>query len=129
MKIWLVRHVRTKKFMPSRMFRTRSAGWSWWEPDSEEEQHRPHDTNPRVFYTERSAIKAIAMWTQGGWRRSQGETHSYDGTEYYDEMELMKPDYPRAKGDLEIIVGELTLPVSSDAPSNPPAPKISPADE
>lgn len=107
--IWVIQHVRTKKFMPSRMFRIRSAGWSWWEPDSEEEQHKPHDANPRVFYSERSAINAVAMWTQGGWRRSQGTHHSYDGPEDYDEMEPMKPDYPRAKGDLVILKGHIAI--------------------
>jgi hypothetical protein len=104
MKVFAIRHKPTGEWMPHRLNRT-PGGWSHWIPG--DELDKPHDANPRLFFTLQSARNALTMWLQGKWKRDQGTSYSFDGPEGYDEMTVNAPPVPRTRGDMEIVELEL----------------------
>ncbi len=105
MKVFAIKHKPSGEWMPHRMNRA-PGGWSHWTPGAAED--KPHDMNPRLFFTLQSARNALTMWLQGKWERHQGTNHSYfDGPEDYDNMIVNTPSVPRCRGDMEIVELEL----------------------
>ena len=104
--VFALRHKATGLFMPSRMYRTSSGGWSYWEPLCQDtSQHTPHNTNPRIFFTEKSARNAQVMWEQGIWCKVYGRIDCSVPFGPEEEVGLAPHAgvHPRAKGDLEIV--------------------------
>lgn len=106
MIVYALRHKATGKFMPSRMYRTAAAGYSFWNPHETRPGWLPHDQNPRIFFTLQSAKNAKAMWGAGEWRKHYS---SVDCSVPFGPEELVgvapdTPETPRAKDDLEIVV-------------------------
>lgn len=101
--VFALRHVATGRFMPARMYRTSGAGWSYWNPHETREGWKPHDENPRIFFTHQSAKNAAAMWTAGEWKRHRGTSYSFDGVDNFDYLEVKTPEAPRRRGDLEVV--------------------------
>ncbi len=63
MEVFALRHKPTGEWMPARMYRTSRGGWSYWEPGSLD--NRPHDGNPRIFFSLVSARNALTAWLRG----------------------------------------------------------------
>lgn len=107
MKVWAIRHKPTGAWMPSRMFRASSGGWSYWIPGPAPEGwagYDGHDKNPRVFYSLQSARNALTMWLQGTWERKSGTTVDWEGIpDGYDDMHVNAPPMERKRGDMEIV--------------------------
>lgn len=107
MKVWAIQHIPTGKWMPCRMFRTSRAGWSRWDPAGSSAE-APHDQNPRIFFTERAAANALAMWLQGMWAMAYTEGDYFNPPEPA-RLAPSTPPTPRRREDMKIVVGELTL--------------------
>lgn len=110
MTVYALRHKSTGLYMPSRMGRTSRAGWSHWEPLWQHTpQHKPHDTNPRIFFSEKSARNAQAMWEAGAWGRVYEPLDFSIPNGFVEEVGLApsRGIHPRAKGDLEIVLFSL----------------------
>src|ERR1043165_6722757 len=72
--VYTLWHVGRQEFMPCRMFRTSARGFSHWpDPDI-----KPHDPNPRIFYTLQAARNALAMWQMGKWERTEMPGEMFD---------------------------------------------------
>lgn len=110
MKVWTIKHKPTGAFMPARMYRTAYSGWSYWKPAETREGYKPHDANPRVFFTLQGARNALTAWLAGEWKREQGVTSSYFDPEPYDDLSVSAPAVARRREDMEIVEGELVLP-------------------
>lgn len=106
MKVYALRHKATGEFMPAKMFRTASRGWSHWAPGPKVEA--PYDANPRLFFTHKGADNSRVLWAQGVFKRHVGSYTGFDSVEHYDETEVVAPPTPRHKDDLEIVTYELT---------------------
>lgn len=106
MIVYALRHKATGKFMPSRMYRTSLAGFSFWNPHETRPGWLPHDQNPRIFFTRQSAKNAKVMWEAGEWRKRFGpvDCSMPFGPEEFVGVAPDAPEIPRAKGDLEIVV-------------------------
>jgi len=105
--VYAIRHKPTQQFMPTRLNRS-PGGWSHWSPGyvhPEYGEDKPHDPNPRLFFTPIAARNALAMWLQGCWYRSQGTSNGsyWDPPEPYDEMTVELPPAPRRREDMEIV--------------------------
>lgn len=109
MKVFVIRHKPTGKYMPSRMFRTRGSGWSHWEPTETRPGYLPHDQNPRIFFSWKSASNALTMWLAGRWKTGHTSGSYFEPPESTGP-EPYAPDQPRQRDDMEIVEVELALP-------------------
>lgn len=105
-EVFAIRHKPTGRFMPIRMFRTSSRGFSYWEPTETRPGYLPYDRNPRLFYSRQSAINAITMWSMGQWENAPTACGPFDEPER--ELAPMQPDVDRRRDDLEIVEFHLT---------------------
>lgn len=108
MKVWIIRHKPTGKPMPARMFRTAASGWSFWNPYEKRPGYRPHDENPRIFFSEQAARNALAMWLQGEWKKQFSSVTYFEPSEYEGNAPSV-PELERKREDMEIVAGELVL--------------------
>ncbi len=105
-RVYAIRHIPTQAYMPCRMFRTRSGGWSLWNPGPYVDGWGGcdgFDKNPRLFFTLRSAQNALSAWLQGVHTRSTGGSGGFDGDDYWDEITIETPPVPRVRAEMEII--------------------------
>lgn len=100
--VYVIRHKPTGKFMPCRMFRTMNSGWSHWEPTETRPGYKPHDENPRIFFTLQSARNALTMWLAGAWVKGQTQGNYFEPPEETGP-EPRRPEQPRQREDMEII--------------------------
>lgn len=101
MKVYVIRHKLSGKFMPARMFRTTNRGASWWEPGTSV----PHDPSPRIFPTAHAARSALGQWLLGPVEKFQ--TQGYEDPYPEVEMQHVAPAAPRVREDMEIVECEL----------------------
>lgn len=110
MKVYALRHKATGKFMPVRMYRTSGAGWSFWNPYETRPGYLPHDQNPRLFFTKKSAQNAKSMWEKGEWIQRYSRPTLFDPSEEpIGPAAKMPAENPRQKDDLEIVEMRLTV--------------------
>lgn len=105
MEVFAIRHKPTGAWMPHRMYRTSSRGWSHWNPGLPTD-YPPHDTNPRIFFTLQSARNALTMWLQGAWKNTQTQGTYFDPPEDAGPAPY-KPPVERKRDEMEIVT--LTL--------------------
>lgn len=103
MIVYALRHKATGKFMPSKMFRTSSAGFSYWNPHEMRPGYLPHDQNPRIFFSRQSAKNAKSMWEAGEWKKEVSQPTYFEPWSELLGNSVNEPESPRAKGDLEIV--------------------------
>lgn len=105
--VFAIQHVPSGDFMPARMFRTSGRGWSTWK--SGPEYDKPHDPNPRIFFSLPSAVRAQAAWYAGVW----GHVQVSDGLFGPEEDGQVKPvpTCGRDEGTLRIVPLYLTGPL------------------
>ena len=105
MIVYAIRHKPTQQFMPTRLNRS-PGGWSHWSPGyvhPEYGEDKPHDPNPRLFFTPIAARNALAMWLQGTWKRDRGTAWNLEGPEDWDHVLVNPPPAPRRREDMEIV--------------------------
>lgn len=105
MKVYAIKHKPTGQWMPARMTRTSSRGWSHWSPGYVHPvygESKPHDPSPRIFFTLQSARNALTMWLQGTW-----EVKHYPGSHFEPpedgSPEPNTPPAPRSRDDMGIV--------------------------
>lgn len=107
LEAFAILHIPTGEYMPSRMFRGSSGGWSHWIPGPEPDGWcgcRGFDKNPRIFFSLRSAQNALTAWLMGIHRRESGVTHDWEGIpDGFDDHIVDAAPVPRVRGDMEII--------------------------
>ena len=103
MIVYCLRHKVTGKWMPARMFRASSHGWSFWNPYETRPGYVPHDANPRVFFTKQSALNAKSMWEAGEWRKGWTAGSYFEPPEETTPAPYDPEDHKRARGDLEVV--------------------------
>lgn len=107
MRVFAIRHKATGLFMPSRMFRTNTRGWSTWEPG--DKAYGGYNKTPRLFDSWVGALRAIIAWAAGPWiaplaTEGDWETGCYD----YQDIPCPKGKSSRNKNELEIVELNLT---------------------
>ena len=115
MILYAIKHVPTDTFMPARMFR-QAHGWSWWEPHETRMDYTPHDPNPRLFYSLRSARNSLTAWLRGPLTRQEVEDGSLDcsatpsSPDYHTEVLPAKHSkaFPRSRSTMLIVSFDLT---------------------
>lgn len=60
---YAIRHRPSGAFMPAKMFRIASGGFTWWEPGKE--GYEGHSKLPRLFPDRHAAAVALTMWLKG----------------------------------------------------------------
>lgn len=63
MIFYAVKHIATGEYMPAKMFRTRSAGFTWWEPG--DEHLGGYTAAPRLWVEKSGASRALHRWIHG----------------------------------------------------------------
>ena len=102
MEVYSIRHIPTGRFMPYRMHRSYTRGWSYWGPL----QPHEYDGMPRIFFTRRAAINALSMWLHGVWKNDTTCSGEY-GEDISVETVPFAPAQPRHRNEMEIVVMEL----------------------
>jgi hypothetical protein len=109
--VFAIRHKPTGAFMPSRMFRAGSGrGWTHWDPnDATAGGYGGFDKNPRVFFTRKSANKALGAWLAGPWEKTRVDEGDWvTGYTTFDGPPVpFTPKVPRLSAEMEIV--SLTL--------------------
>lgn len=104
MKIFFVRHIKTKLYIPNPYGR-QGRGGSHTEPTD------PGD-NARIFLSERSAKLFIGTWAKGKYVCDRGVSYGNPGNDweddYYEEVSII-PVESRNKADMEVITREIDL--------------------
>lgn len=113
MEVFAIKHKPTGEYMPARMSRTSSRGWSHWVPGPAPDGWGGcdgYDKNPRVFFTLQSARNALTAWLKGMHNCSRGTTSgTWDSPpESYEVIEIAAPPVERKREDMEIVTLELT---------------------
>lgn len=114
MILYAIKHIPTGNLMPARMFKQAGSGWSWWEPTETRPGYKPHDPNPRLFFTRASAANALGQWLRGPLNRQDVNMGSVDCSvpwspdEYRTEVCAVDPEFldthpPRRREDMEIM--------------------------
>lgn len=101
---YAIRHIRTGKLMPARMWKNSAAGYTFWEPESPEypEYEGIPDNGPRLFTSHRAAMMAKNKWIVGPLEKQFNlRTGEFEG--------IAPKSHKRKSGDLEVIETILTL--------------------
>lgn len=93
------------------MHRSQPGGWSHWIPGPPLDGWagcNGFDKNPRIFYSLRSAQRALTAWLMGLHSRSTGGGSSgWDADDFYDDHIVNAPPVPRVRAEMEILPLEL----------------------
>jgi len=102
---YAIRHRPSRAFMPAKMFRTVSGGFTWWEPGKE--GYEGHSKLPRFFPDRHAAAVALTVWLKGPHVKSTyTERESWEMPEEYTVQDGVKPlisETPRNREDMEIV--------------------------
>lgn len=104
MKIFFVRHIKTKLYIPNPYGR-QGRGGSHTEPTDTGD-------NARIFLSERSAKLFIGAWAKGKYVCDRGVSEGHPGNDwekdYYEDVSII-PVESRNKADMEVITREIDL--------------------
>lgn len=111
--VYAIQHLPTGKFMPTRMFRSGTRGWSTWIPqDNPPERWKGYDgfdKNPRLFFSKASVQRALTAWLCG--------VHTFEDNTYTDwegipdggyDIVVNVPPFPRVREEMAIVEFTLT---------------------
>lgn len=114
MRAYAIRHKPTGKFMPTRMYRTASGGWSHWLPLADG-QVAPDgwygcdgfDKSPRLFFSPIGARNALTAWLSGVHATETEDQGNYEMPEMVRVTKVQAPPVARRREDMEIVAYEL----------------------
>lgn len=100
MNIYFIRHRPTGKFMPLKISKHSTRGWSCWVPSNEPLPYGDGTAGykpdiPRPFFSRGAAEKALKAWLKGMFISQ----HGYEN----DTLILVAPPIERRREDMEII--------------------------
>jgi len=96
---YVIRHKETGNYMPQKMFRTATGGYSFWEPTNAGGMGGVGFPAiiPRLFTNKQSAQTAITYWLKGNAEKMR----DYDGE--FEGLAYNPPVISRKREDLEVI--------------------------
>jgi len=106
MILYAIKHIQTGNLMPARMFKHAGSGWSWWEPTETRPGYKPHDPNPRLFFTRASAANALGQWLRGPLNRQEVKLAGgpMEMDEYRTEVGTTDSEHPpRRREDMVLV--------------------------
>lgn len=101
--LYAIYHKPTDKYMPAKIFRHTSNGWTWWEPTNIHGYGGSDANVPRLFSRKASAKQAMNYWLKGNYKCSKNNNEDYFTT----SMDIIPPYIPRNPKDVEIHAIEL----------------------